>query len=190
MFFRPLLHTLLSRFGPRLGNYDVARTRFITLPTDQDILRHMNNGVYLSIMDIARFDMLHRTGIWAIFQAKGWYPVVVSETISFRKSLTIGQRFTVESRILGFDDKAVYVEQRFVRPAEGPDAAAGEVEVYARGFIRGRFLKRSGGVVSIEELTSAVGAVPEGVTVPGWLLAWSADVAMPATRAAAPSIWE
>jgi len=190
MFFRTLLHSLRSRFGPRLGHYDIARTRFITLPTDQDILRHMNNGVYLSIMDIARFDMLHRTGIWAIFQAKGWYPVVVSETISFRKSLTIGQRFTVESRILGFDDKAVYVEQRFVRPVEGPDAAPGEVEVYARGFIRGRFLKRTGGVVSIGELTAAVGAVPEGLTVPGWLLDWSADVAMPATRAPAPSVWE
>ena len=189
MFFRTLLHSLLSRFGHRLGHYDVARTRFITLPTDQDILRHMNNGVYLSIMDIARFDMLHRTGIWAIFQAKGWYPVVVSETISFRKSLTLGQRFTVESRILGFDEKAVYVEQRFVRPVDGADTAE-DVEVYARGFIRGRFLKRAGGVVTIEELTEAVGAVPDGLTVPTWLLEWSADVAMPATRAPAPSVWE
>ena len=190
MFFRTLLHALRSRFGPRLGHYDVTRTRFITLPTDQDILRHMNNGVYLSIMDIARFDMLHRTGIWAIFKVKGWYPVVVSETISFRKSLTLGQRFTVESRILGFDEKAVYVEQRFVRPTEGPDAVAGEVEVYARGFIRGRFLKRTGGVVTIDELAAAVGTAPDELTVPAWLLAWSADVAMPATRAPAPSIWE
>jgi len=189
MFLRTLLHSVLSRFGPRLGHYDVARTRFITLPTDQDILRHMNNGVYLSIMDIARFDMLHRTGIWAIFQSKGWYPVVVSETISFRKSLTLGQRFTVESRILGFDEKAVYVEQRFVRPVDGADAG-GAVEVYARGFIRGRFLKRSGGIVTIDELIEAVGAVPEGLAVPAWLLEWSADVAMPGTRAPAPSVWE
>ncbi|MBG6059219.1 acyl-CoA thioesterase FadM [Cryobacterium sp. MP_M5] len=185
MLWRTLLHSLLSRFGARLGHYDVARTRFITLPTDQDILRHMNNGVYLSIMDIARFDLLHRTGIWAIFLARGWYPVVVSETISFRKSLTLGQRFTVESRILGFDEKAVYVEQRFVRPD-----ADGVPEVYAQGFIRGRFLKRSGGIVTIDELTDAVGAVPASVIVPHWLLEWSTDVAMPATRAAAPSIWE
>ncbi|TFB61081.1 thioesterase [Cryobacterium sp. Hz7] len=184
MLWRTLLHSVLSRFGPRLGHYDVASTRFITLLTDQDILRHMNNGVYLSIMDIARFDMLHRTGIWAIFLKRGWYPVVVSETISFRKSLTLGQKFTVESRILGFDEKAVYVEQRFVRPD-----ADGTPEIYAQGFIRGRFLKRSGGVVGIDELVDAVGAVPEDVTVPAWLLEWSADVAMPATRAAAPSHW-
>jgi len=184
MFFRTLLHAVLSRFGRRLDHFDVVRTRFVTSPTDLDILRHMNNGVYLSIMDVARFDMLHRTGIWKIFVARGWYPVVVAETISFRKSLTLGQRFTVESRILGFDAKAVYVEQRFVRPD-----AAGDPEIYAHGFIRGRFLKRTGGVVTVAELLEAVGLAPENVTVPEWLLKWSDDVAMPATRAPAPSIW-
>jgi acyl-CoA thioesterase FadM len=184
MFWRTLLHTLISRFGPRLGHYDVARTRFITLPTDQDILRHMNNGVYLSIMDVARFDMLARNGVWAQFKTLGWYPVVVSETISFRKSLQAWQRFTIESRILGFDAKAVYVEQRFVRAD-----ADGRPEIYAQGFIRGRFLKRSGGVVSIDELTAALGVVPADLEVPQWLLDWSGDVALPATRAEAPSVW-
>ena len=117
MFFRTLLHVLfLSRRKPDLDHYEVARTNFITLPTDLDINRHMNNGVYFSIMDVARFDMLVRNGVWAIMREKGWYPVVASETITFRKSLSLWQRFTIESRILGFDDKAVYVEQRFVRP--------------------------------------------------------------------------
>lgn len=184
MLFRTLFHSLVSRFGPRLGHFDVARTRFVTLPTDLDILRHMNNGVYLSIMDVARFDMLHRNGVWAIFRRRGWYPVVVAETISFRKSFLLGQRFTIESRILGFDAKAVYVEQRFVRPD-----AHGAPEVYAQGFIRGRFLKRAGGVVGIDELRDALGVAPDTVTVPDWLLEWSTDVALPATRAPAPSAW-
>jgi acyl-CoA thioesterase FadM len=185
MILRTLLHSLLSRFGSRLGHYDVARTRFRTLPTDQDIFRHMNNGVYLSIMDIARFDMLRRNGVWDTFAERGWYPVVVSETISFRKSLQLWQSFTIESRILGFDAKAVYVEQRFVRPD-----ADGRPEIYSQAFIRARFLKRSGGVVSITELTDALGVAPADVTVPEWLLQWSEDVALPATRAAAPSTWE
>ncbi len=185
MFFRTLLHTILSRVGPRLGHYDVARTRFITLPTDLDILRHMNNGVYLSILDVARFDMLMRNGLWRILKERDWYPVVVSETISFRKSLALGQSFTVESRILGFDSKAVFVEQRCVRPG-----ADGKPEIYAHGYIRGRFLKRTGGVVAIDELIEAVGDVPVGTSVPEWLLEWSTDVAMPATRAPASSVWE
>ncbi|HEY9423390.1 MAG TPA: thioesterase family protein [Microterricola sp.] len=186
MFFRTMLHMLVfSRRKPRLGHYDVAHTNFMVLPTDQDILNHMNNGVYLSIMDVARFDMLVRNGVWATFKERGWYPVVVSETISFRKSLELWQRFTIESRILGFDDKAVYVEQRFVRPG-----ADGQPEVYAQGFIRGRFLKRSGGVVPMHELLETVGTVPDGIEVPEWLLSWATDVALPPTRAEAPSVWQ
>ena len=38
MFFRTLFHLWRSRFGKRLGHYDVARTNFITLPTDLDEL--------------------------------------------------------------------------------------------------------------------------------------------------------
>jgi len=184
MFFRTLLHVLfLSRRKPDLDHYEVARTNFITLPTDLDINRHMNNGVYFSIMDVARFDMLVRNGVWAIMREKGWYPVVASETITFRKSLNLWQRFTIESRILGFDTKAVYVEQRFVRPGPG-----GVPEVFAQGFIRGRFLRKTGGIVPVPELIEAFGAV-EGDGLPEWIERWGADVALPATRAEAPSVW-
>ena len=179
MIFRTMLHAFLSRFGARLGHWDVARTRFRVLPTDLDILKHMNNGVYLSIADIGRFDLLRRNGVWAIFEQRGWYPVVASETISFRKSLELWQSFVVESRILGFDEKAVYVEQRFTVGGE----------IYTQAFIRGRVLKRSGGVVSIEDLLEAVGPSPTDVAIPQWLLEWGADAALPSTRAEAPSVW-
>ncbi len=179
MIFRTMLHAIISRFGPRLGHFDVAYTKFRVVPTDLDILNHMNNGVYLSIADIGRFDLLTRNGVWAIFTKLGWYPVVASETISFRKSLQPWQRFVVESRLLGFDEKAVYVEQRFT--VEG--------EIYTQAFIRGRFLKKGGGVVTIDELLEAVGPLPGDSRVPEWLVEWGADAALPPTRAEAPSVW-
>ena len=184
MLFRTLLHVLfLSRTKPSLGHYEVARTRFITLPTDLDVNRHMNNGVYFSIMDVARFDMLVRNGVFGIMRARNWYPVVVSETITFRKSLNPWQRFTIESRLVGYDEKAVYLEQRFVRP--GPD---GQPEVYAQGFIRARFLKKGGGTVPMADIVEALG-VSDADRIPEWIERWGADVALPATRAAAPSTW-
>jgi acyl-CoA thioesterase FadM len=185
MLFRTLLHVLfLSRRKPDLGHYDVARTRFIVLPTDLDINRHMNNGVYFSIMDVARFDLLVRSDVFRIMRQRRWYPVVVSETITFRKSLEPWQRFTIESRLLGFDEKAVYCEQRFVRPG-----ANGEPEVYAKGFIRARFLRKEGGTVAVSELVEAFGAPPVSDELPDWIERWGADVALPATRAEAPSVW-
>lgn len=183
MYFRTMLHFFLARFAPRLGHADVARTNFITLPTDLDVLNHMNNGVYFSIMDVARFDMLVRNGVWKDMRDRGWYPVVASETITFRKSLNPWDRFTIESRIIGHDDKAVYMEQRFVRPD-----SAGVPQVYATGYIRARFLRKAGGTVPMTEVVEAFGV--DGFDgIPEWLERWGADVALPAARAEAPSVW-
>lgn len=179
LIFRTIHIFLLARRGERISRFGVAETPFRVWPTDLDIFRHMNNGVYLSILDLGRMDLLSRSGIWAIFKAKGWYPVVVAETISFRKSLTVGLRFTVQSKVLGFDAKSVYIQQRFV--VDG--------EIYAEAFVRGRFLKRGVGVIQIPEVLAAMGELPDDLIVPEWVLTWAEFTALPATKAPAPSDW-
>jgi acyl-CoA thioesterase FadM len=179
MFFRTVLHLLLSRRSGRLDIHDVGRMRLRVLPTDLDVLGHMNNGVYLSIMDLGRMDLLIRSGAWARFRAKGFYPVMASETITFRKSLQPWQVYSLESRIVGYDAKSVYVEQRFV--VDG--------EMYASAMTRGRFLKKSGGTVSVSELADLVGIDISTMTPPAWVAQWAAEVALPSTRDAAPSQW-
>jgi acyl-CoA thioesterase FadM len=139
----------------------------------------MNNGVYLSIMDLGRMDLLVRCGAWAAFTRLGYYPVVSSETITFRKSLQPWQRFTVETRMAGYDQKAAYIVQRFVVNGE----------IYAQAFVRGRFLKKSGGTVSLPELADALGVDTSELTLPEWLERWADDVKLPPTRAEAPSDW-
>lgn len=42
------------------------------------------------------------------------YPVAANVTMSYRKSLQAWQRFVLETKIVGYDDKSVVVEQRFV----------------------------------------------------------------------------
>src|SRR5690606_2180900 len=101
----------LRREGP-LAPTAVGRVRLTTLPTDIDLLRHMNNGRYLSLFDLGRWDLLVRTGMTDAMRRNGWYAVVASETVTFRKSLELWQRFDVESRLLGHDDKAIYLEHR------------------------------------------------------------------------------
>src|SRR5690625_2234262 len=114
MIFRTMSHILRSRKERRSLAFDaISRSECRVWPTDLDILWHMNNGKYLSIMDVARFVLLQRNGVWSVFQREGWYPVVVGQTISYRKSLNPWQKFVIETRIIGFDEQAVYVEQRF-----------------------------------------------------------------------------
>lgn len=179
MFFRTLLVWFRSNWGPRNRVHDVGRLRLRVLPTDLDVNNHVNNGVYFSLMDLGRFDLLHRSGVWATMMKMRFYPVVASETITFRKSLAPWQRYTLESKIVGYDEKAVYMEQRFV--VDG--------ELYAQGFIRARFLKKAGGTVSMAELAEMLHVDLTEVTLPTWLAEWADDVAMPSTRAEAPSVW-
>jgi acyl-CoA thioesterase FadM len=157
----------------------VGRLRLRTLPTDIDLLGHMNNGRYASLFDLGRFDLLTRTGIWQAMNERGWYGVVASETVSFRKSLQLWQRFTVETRIIGHDDKAVYQMHRAV--VDG--------EVYAEMVLRVRFLRRAGGIVPMEELFAALHRPDTLAPLPQWIVDWAAASALPSTRAEAPSIW-
>ncbi|MFE5408943.1 acyl-CoA thioesterase [Microbacterium sp. NPDC056569] len=167
------------RRGGRLGPNEISRIRLTTLLTDIDLLRHMNNGRYLSLFDLGRWDLLVRTGLWDVMKAYGWYAVVSSETVTFRKSLNLWQKFDVESRMIGHDDRAVYLEHRAVVGGE----------VYARAIIRARMMKRSGGTLSHDELFAAIGR-PEGVPeVDAWVHDWAAASALPSTRAEAPSLW-
>jgi len=170
---------LLRRRG-QMAPSSVGRLRLRTLPTDIDFLGHMNNGRYGSLFDLGRFDLLIRTGVWDALFDNGWYAVVASETVSFRKSLQLWQPFTVESRLLGHDDKSVYVMHRAVVKGE----------VYAEMIVRARFLRRSGGLVPHEELFEKLHRPDDLPPLAPWITEWAAASALPSTRAEAPSIWD
>ena len=139
----------------------------------------MRDTRYLSLFDLGRWDLLIRTGLFDAMKEHGWYAVVSSETVTFRKSLQLWQRFDVQSRFIGHDDKAVFLEHRAV--VDG--------EIYARVIVRSRMLRRTGGTVSNEELFAAVGK-PEGVPeIDAWVHDWAAACALPPVRVKAPSVW-
>lgn len=171
---------LLRRHGT-ISPTAVGRVRLRTMPTDIDLLGHMNNGRYASLFDLGRFDLLIRTGVWDAMNRLGWYAVVSSETVTFRKSLQLWQRFTVESRLYGHDDKAIYQIHRAV--VDG--------EIYAEMIVRARFLRKDGGgVVKIDDMFEALHRPDDLAPLPDWVVDWARGAALPSTRAAAPSLWE
>jgi acyl-CoA thioesterase FadM len=168
----------LRREGPVDPN-TIGRMRLRVLPTDIDLLRHLNNGRYLSLFDLGRWDLLTRSGLAGAMKGHGWYAVVSAETITFRRSLELWQRFELETRLLGHDDRAVYLEHRAVVKGE----------IYARAIIRARILRRSGGTVPHDELFAAVGR-PEGLPdIESWVHEWAAASGLPSTKRPAPSDW-
>lgn len=178
-YLRLLRIRLAARRQPALGLHDVSRVAGRVGWSDIDELRHMNNGVYLSLMDHARLDLMLRSGAWAKIRAARMYPVVTAQSIAYRRSLVRGQRYVIESRIAGYGDKHVYIEQRFV--VDG--------QIWERAFVEGRFVRDGGGTVPMEELAAVVGEDLAAHPAPAWLVEWSRRVALPPSRAEAPSSW-
>ncbi len=119
-----LLATSFRR--PPLGPFDESVLRMRVWPTDLDLNLHMNNGRYLSLMDLGRFDLVARLGIAREAWRRRWRPLVGAAAIRFRRSLSPFQAFELRSRLLGWSDKYFFIEQRFVHG--GHDAAIGRVK--------------------------------------------------------------
>jgi len=116
-------------------------------PTDLDAFGHMNNGRYLTLMDLGRFAVMKRTGLLAAARANRWLPLVRGIEIEYLRPLMPWQRFRLHTRLISWDRKWVYLEHRFV---------AGDT-LHARAHVRG-LLRAADGNVPTAELLAAVGA--------------------------------
>lgn len=165
LIFR-LLHTLLfSRFRKPIDFLEVCVTPFRCWLTDLDVLFHMNNGKYFSILDIARTDLMIRAGLFNKLARAGYYPVVIAETMQFRKSIEPGQKFEVHSQVLGWDEKMFFLRQTF--KVKGLPVA--EAHIVAR------FLKRGKGPVLTSEILLATEVNQVSPAIPQWVLTWFQD---------------
>ncbi len=75
LLFLTLLTLFISRRRPRLSIWGESSLPLRVLPTDIDIAMHVNNGMYFSLMDLGRFDLMIRSGTWSMMRRKGWSPV-------------------------------------------------------------------------------------------------------------------
>ncbi|TQV78648.1 acyl-CoA thioesterase [Denitrobaculum tricleocarpae] len=97
-----------------MGLLEWSRLKLRVLPTDLDINFHMNNGRYLTLIDLCRMDMFLRTGLLRLMLKYRWAPAISSLTMEFRKPLKLFQRYTLRSRIVRWDRRLVFSEHEFV----------------------------------------------------------------------------
>ena len=116
--------------------------RFRVWPNDLDLNLHMNNGRFLSLMDLGRFDLTFRTGLGRAMLRNRWKPLVGGITMRYRRSLEPFDRYELHTRLLGWDAKWVFLEQRFLKRGE----------LAAEGVVRALFRGRGGNVPTDEVL--------------------------------------
>lgn len=131
--------------APRVHPLDTLRLAMRVMPADVEVTR-MNNGRYFTLMDLGRLDLTFRCGLLVPLVKHKWFPLVSSVTARYRRSLRLGERYELVTRLAAFDAKYWYMEQRF--------ETAGQVAMvaYLKGVFRG-----PRGNVPIAELLEAAG---------------------------------
>lgn len=149
---------------PGQGVLDPSVTRMRVRPADLDLYLHVNNGVYLQMMDVARSNYIADLGAFGLLSQRRWYPVVAAQTVAYRRSLTLGQRFEITTTVVGWDERVVYLEQIFTRGGQR----------CARGLVAGRFLTRgSGERVPAPEVLGLLGGDPVSPELPEDVARWA-----------------
>ncbi|MEE9333916.1 MAG: acyl-CoA thioesterase [Granulosicoccaceae bacterium] len=174
LYFRLLYLIFTQRLRARCSVLGPCDTSLRVWPNDLDVFFHVNNGVYMTLMDLGRTDMMLRSGVFGPVRAKGWYPVVAAETIRFQRSLRLFQQFNIRTEVVGWDEKSIYIEQVF--SSNNKQVAIAALNI--------RFLAKTGGTVSPADLLGLLGEQHhDQPDLPEWINSWNiAIAAMPVQR--------
>ena len=158
-FLWVLLRAFVGKKTTHLADPSVLHLQ--TWPNDLDVNGHMNNGRYLSIMDLGRIDLTVRLGFLKPIFKFGWRPVVASIMIRYRRSLNPFQSFELHTRIVSWDHKWFYMEQKFVR----------HKKTVAIALVKGVFVGQHGNV-PIEHLLREIGIAQSAPPLPAAFREW------------------
>ena len=130
---------------------------FRAWPSDLDLSLHVNNGKYLSLMDLGRLDLMVGAGLWRAILRHRWTPIASNVLIRYRREIRLFQRVRLETRLLTWDATNVVMEQIFVLEGGPRDG-----QVAARALFKGGIYDRAGRTfVPIARLMQEIGAHAE-----------------------------
>lgn len=116
LYLRLLLIYLQAKRSTIITADDLSNQLNLTvLPNDLDISLHVNNGRYLTLCDLSRFDLFVRSGLLAVMKQRKWMPLVSYHDMNYKASLKLFQRFTLDMNIHDYDGKYFYSDHVFTR---------------------------------------------------------------------------
>lgn len=161
LFFRMIKVILISLTHPQINATDDIFLNMRVLPNDLDLNMHMTNSRYLAKMDLGRIALLIQSGLLKVVRKNKWMPVVGGTSIRYCKSLKPFQFYKLRTRVIGWDDKWLYMEHRF--ESKGT--------VYAVGLVRGLFRGPNGNIPSSDVIKTLNHTGPSPV-LPPWVAQW------------------
>ena len=160
LYLRLLWTLLTGRRKPPIAIGDPIRRTFRVLPNDIDINAHMNNGRYLTIIDLMIIEYFIRSGFARVLMRNKWRPILGGSIIYYRRGLAPFARYDVILQAVGRDQFWNYLWFEFVQ---------GE-RVCAVGYVKGAAVGR-GGLVETAATYATIDGLPD-MELPDGVKAW------------------
>lgn len=152
---------VITKKAPKVDSiWEPTRLDMRVWPGDIDVFMEVNNGRYLTLMDLGRFDLFKRTGLGQVRLDKSWGGAVAGASIRYRKRLHLFQRYSMFTQLVGLDERWWYFHQTIER----------NQQLHASALIRFAITDENG-TVPVEDVTEALGITLEK-RVPDWVQAW------------------
>jgi acyl-CoA thioesterase FadM len=157
-----LIFTLLRAWRlPRLKVGETLERQFRVLPNDIDINAHMNNGRYLTIIDLMLMEYFVRIGFAGVLIKKGWRPMSGGSFITYRRGLSPFQSYTLRYKIDACDTYWNFMRFEFL---DGD-------KLCAAGYMKGAAVGKTG-LITNEQSYAAIGTPVLTVQIPSAVQHW------------------
>jgi len=158
------------RMGP-LGTFETHVSRHRVTVFDIDPWMELNNGRTLTLYDLGRIPLYERVGLHKKLQDFGMYFTVAGVSVRYRARLQPYRTVEMRSRMLGWDDRFLYVDQSLWLK-DGTCAN--------QALIRAAIARRGKGIVPPAEAARLLGGSDETPDLPDWVVNWGqADATRP-----------
>ncbi len=131
LYLRLIWLLLTYRFKPGMGFTDSLERKMRVMPGDLDINGHVNNGRYLTLVDLAIIELFLRSGILFKVFRQGWRPMLGGSLISYRRGMAPFSQYILRFQLQSWDERWNYFRFEFIQ--DGKTAAVG----YAKGALVG-----------------------------------------------------
>ena len=149
-----------SQFQEKLSfdNDYTDKVNLIVLPQDIDPFMELNNGRYVTLLDLGRYSLGARVNMGSFLKRNKWSLTIVGTYNEYRYRLRLFQRFILQTKILGYDEKWFYFFQKVERNGK----------THMASVVKFTYTSKKGLVVP-KEVVSAMGIKYEPNSLPSWI---------------------
>ena len=160
LYFRFLFVVLKNLLRPKkVDIFEECELQMRVLPNDLDLNMHMNNGRYLTIMDIGRTDFTMKLDLHKLMVKEKWGAVATAINVIYLRPLNPFDKYTLKTKFIAWDDMWFYLEQKFVK----------QDKVVASAIVKATFIKNGKRLDPQKVLEISKGGVVAPVEFPNYL---------------------